>query len=725
MHLSPLLLSSLPPECVAKVNQLKALMPDCANKPRGVHRDEHFQRIALRLGTDADGKPLLSGERLRKWFAAFVQHGEKGLIDHRLCRGRCMDAECSQMQRQAAIPPALADEFFRRLMANKVVTANILKTMAKKQVHRDLMNDLRNGLALPGVGDWRAIWAGEHPHRATPARCPYTPEHPPRGLSYQSFAALRIPATALVAGQRSIAEARTILPEVRMNWATMRPQEFFIMDDVRLDWHIIGTFDGVPQRAELWALMIMDAATRTIRWAQVHPKWRRRDGSRTGISRREAQHCIAHCLLAHGLPKHWTTTMIVENATAAITPEFEDTLTRVSDGRILVKRTGLHDGRVLVGGFKEATGGNPHGMKAALESFWGKLHLSLGAVPGQIGADYRKMPGDTPRRLQWADAVLKKLGPIADDADLAKIIGLYDLPLAKQAILTALHELENRNDHNLTGFRRKLQWRWTESAEGWMDSDGPEAVVLLSQPHGHQIMDSILHNPACTREIMESPRDRWARLRKAEDYELFSDDAALYMWQDVVRGKNYRGDGRLVVNWMGEELTFGGIRHGLRAGDEWELRFDGDDPGRAIVCSRGLYMGTMDFIRRADPGDRAALERQLGDYTSGLSGAVAEVRRIAQPREQLLQQIAEVRERETLMQGLCSAAESVLQDGPIVKAAALAIGGSEAEAAALAREQQPEVSDEQKAASLAAARARREAIERAAEAAKALISPFD
>ena len=82
---------------------------------------------------------------------------------------------------------------------------------------------------------------------------------------------------------------------------------------------------------------------------------------------------VAGILTTYGVPKNYTTTYVVENATAAIREGTALALSELSCQRIQVSRTMMINGTAVWGGYKDKPCGNPKG-KAALESTFNLLH---------------------------------------------------------------------------------------------------------------------------------------------------------------------------------------------------------------------------------------------------------------------------------------------------------------------------------------------------------------
>lgn len=633
----------LPLPCRDKLTLMKKLVKLCAGLKHGNKRAA-FDEIAASAGIGSDGKPVLDGETLRKRFYDFAKRGEIALIDHRLCGGKCGQVECNNRDRASLLPQALIDYWMQKGMESRSFEQRPTATQTLRHAWREVINELIAGKALPGVGDWRQVQLKLR--GSVSARCPYTLTTPPAGMSYQNFMAHKPDAKVIAAGQRGLGALMPMLPPVRMDYATLEPQQLIIIDDVDLDVRVWGEFEGVMQEVELWALMIMDVCTRRIVWAQLHPRWTRADGTKTGISRRDVQHCFAHYLLSFGLPVNYKTTAIIENASATITKDVEELFSRVTDGRLEFKRSGVFDGSVLLGGFAQR-GGNPRG-KAALESYFKRFHIAFGGVPGQTGANYLVEPGDRMRRSAFVTKVLNKLGNVATDGELMILTDVESVLSVRGRILEALSVIENNPDHELLGFEKRPQWRLMEGSE-WRGFDDPLLDEIRSSI-GTPGLNAFLAKPGIVETPMETPVQKWDRLRKDADFTRLHPDVVTDLMLDVARVE-YEGTGFArakvgVLSW-----DFEGVQHSARAGDVIFLRFDADNPGAGawLQDERGCYLGRMLYTQRHQLGDEEALAAELRMRSRGRMAVINETRAILENRETMLRKINHLREGTALV----------------------------------------------------------------------------
>ena len=112
-----------------------------------------------------------------------------------------------------------------------------------------LLARLRAGEAIPGVGDWRAIWAAEFPGREVPAVCPYRPGVLlPAGWSKANLMRLLPSKWALTAARQGTLAAAALLPSVPRTRAGLLRGQIVEIDDM---WHDVKVraADGAPARS--------------------------------------------------------------------------------------------------------------------------------------------------------------------------------------------------------------------------------------------------------------------------------------------------------------------------------------------------------------------------------------------------------------------------------------------------------------------------------------------
>ena len=616
----------------------------------GVQRGKLAPAYAL-----AGPKIGLSADRTKKLHAAWRQSGEYALVDHRICGG-CGLPGCGHGHHRSALHPSTVQAWAKLAELNGSVQTK--GTRSFERAWEKLITALRNGEEVAGLGHdgelgtWRDLWHRVNATQTLPSACPWSVSCPPPGHGLSNFMRKKPKAAETTAAQRGLGQALHLLPQVRMDWGTVRPLEVIVFDDKRLDIMAHMHIDGQVQFVECWALFAMDACTRRILWAQMHPRYTRPDGKQAGISYRDMQHLVAKLLATYGVPRSYQTTLVVENASAALSHDFDDVLDRATSGQVKVKRSGLWDGRVTVGGFAQM-GGNPRG-KAILESFFGhRLDVAMGWVKGQIGSRYQLKPGDAQARLQYAQRVVRQIGDRATEEELAALVPFESLSSVRAHLLNALGQLENQERHELQGFEQMTFWR-ADEAEEWKPMTHPRMAALLAKPHGLEIVNSMLAEKGCSMTRMETGVERWHRLFSKDDFRALSPESFFDLWMDCDQVK-YDGLGVFPVSigrgGQKRVIEFRSRQHSLRAGELCQVRFDADnlDLGGVLQDAAGRVVGRAFYEGRVSYGDEDHLARQLGFKQAARSELLGGVRKRHDDRDSLAAQIDEIEGQSALI----------------------------------------------------------------------------
>ena len=335
------------------------------------------------------------------------------------------------------MPVELVTEFQRRCTLEGMEEISVVIDWLKK--------DWREGKDLPGISTWQVWWLQNHPGTDLPAQAP---DFPWSDRCLYNYA----PSQAEKAwGNHGKAAARKLLPFVKRDYSKLRPYELFVLDDVRLDILCIDDQTGKPTEAR--AYIMMEAGSRSIVSYTLRPA--------NAMMGKDVDACIARGLQASGMGREYTTHILLERGTVAMTEPAKLLLEKASEDRISIHRTAMNGGRRWLGAPQDQGSGHWMG-KGVIESFMRKLHLMLRTVPGQRGSDYKKQPANLGHSGQDNTPIPRSLA--AEAAKLADIelslnrrvkldLGLLWLSelnnLMREAI--TLHNKKNR-DHNYQGF---------------------------------------------------------------------------------------------------------------------------------------------------------------------------------------------------------------------------------------------------------------------------------
>lgn len=579
----------------------------------------------------------LSPERLRKRYEAWrITKSDQHLVDLRLCGG----SATPQALPQSALPQAVVDLFHaqRQRMADKD---------PNRASWRWIITQLITGESLPGgVGTWQTLWMQLHPHAEVPSSCPWNFHNPPPGWSLSTFT--RLPAPSAIAdalATEGVGAAKALLAKhaaVRIDWTSLRPMELIWFDDHDVDFGVIVA----GQVVRLRLILARDARTRRVLAYGVRPRLKEEDGTRRSITRRDMQHLIAGLLYTFGLPRDYPVKLCVENAAAAIATEFEPILSRVTQGRVTVDRTGLYRQVVRYGGHKEQ-GGSPTG-KAAHESGFRLFDIELAHIRGQFGSNYTVKPGEVEGRLQDANNLLKSI----DSEALINANGdgprlpFCDLMEANQEIHLALKRMDARMWHEMEGFLSIPEFRF---------STGDPVFRPLHPAHFEFLSSDLQADIRAFAEAPESMQNRWlayGRTRRESSAEAWrrlaskipfvglNENALFELFLDLSKPVEYHGMNTLRLEIAGVSHEFRGFDHRLEAGQKITARFNADKPEMIWLQDHaGRCLGMMNRVDRLNYKDAQGRRDAMEFQAVQLAHATQEVRTLQMAHPDALREL--------------------------------------------------------------------------------------
>jgi hypothetical protein len=638
-----------------RIEAMRPIMEQLDAVPRGKTMQAYAAAMA-RTG--------LSLDRTKALHLKWRKLGEYGLIDHRICGG-CGLPGCGNAHHKSALHPNTVEAWARKAEQNGSNQTNGARSFERSWEW--IMAEIEAGREVPGLGhdgtpgDWRDLWLRVRPTDALPRTCPWSVSLPPPGHGLSNFRLKKPAKIETVAATEGLGKALQLLPQVQMDWGTLRPLELLIVDDKRFDFHAWMRLDGVIQIVEVWSLFVMDACTRRILWCELKPKIRRADGTTEGISHRDVQHLVTKVLATYGVPKNYRQRWIVENAAAALPHSFDSILERATGGQSYITRSGLWDGRVTVGGFIQR-GGNPRGKSILESSFGHQLDIALGWIKGQIGGNYSRKPGDAEARLQYAQQLVKKMGPISTDEEMESMgVPVESLPKIRSLLLQAFQTIESRRRHRLQGFDKVQLWRMNEE-DKWRSMTDPMVTKMLARPHGLEMLNLTMQQPGCQLERPETKIERWNRLYDGSEFEALSPAALFDLWLDTGTCK-YAGTGVFTAKTPRGGLTyeFRCRVHPFQAGEIVTLRYDADNlsNGAALADDHGRVQALARYEGRIAFDDEKARERSLGDKMHERAELLKRVDSRHTSSEVLDAQIAEVEGQVNLITANASRAGSL------------------------------------------------------------------
>jgi hypothetical protein len=485
-----------------------------------------------------------------------------------------------------------------------------------------------SGQPVPGYGSWIEHYAKTYPTHALPKTCPRG--FFPVGWSKRNLYRKAPNKGARVLFQRGLAAAKRHFPSITRDPSGLRPLELIVIDDFNLDCLCVFPGDGrtAPQIAPVAGLLAKCVGTRrNLVWgvgAQVLREEKQPDGSikkvRCGIRRVDVQTLIHALFAKFGLPDY-PVTILCENATAAISDDFETALTSMFEGRVRVERTGLINQRLLTNGFCER-GGKPW-EKGWIESAFNALWNKLGNMPGYKGSNQRL---NSPAGLDEAINYTKLL--------IGQGEGEYNLPPEKIALLRlpfpspeaverafawACAAQDARTDHRYLGFDQVTEFQLTDGEE-------PRPFHELALVPVTQQANVIV------RQRPEAPIERWSRLAATHQFRAIPPAvlALLLLTPKRVTYRNHQ------ITFAHDKTGYtyvdqaGTVLRGVPDGAEFLGYFDAANPEQLHLADmRGAYAGSLVRLGgkrgAVDLRDKDALKAAAAVQATVINRAAAEI----------------------------------------------------------------------------------------------------
>lgn len=320
----------------------------------------------------------------------------------------------------------------------------------------------------------------------------------PVGWSYENLCKLLPGKRTLNIYRKGITQAHDLLPQVLSTRAGSYPLQFVFFDDVWID-RICRHGTEINRAFQLGAL---DFCTGMRLSASIKFRHRRKDGTHVYFEQDDMLLAVAAFLKNDGYNAEKGTTLVVENGTAAISPEVEALLAALSGGKITVDRSGKVGMRQLLRGYGGLVKGNPR-HKAPLESWHNLFHNRL-CIGQADWAGKDRTPPETVAGIMKAEKLhLKNMADLPADRAALSIGHLLTFAELAQESARVTGEINRREDHALEGWQEQgfVSAEWTQDpASGMWGS-----------------MDAIADNPAMLAYVAALPEThrrirRWSPL---------------------------------------------------------------------------------------------------------------------------------------------------------------------------------------------------------------------
>lgn len=582
----------------------------------------------------------------RQYYKDYRTKGLAGLVDHRRCGGCGLDG-CNH-EREVALTKAVVERWQGAAGTND--------KRGLSESWKAIIRQLCAGEVIEDAGTWRDVFAKAYPFRSPPAQCPWSLHRPPPGWSLSTFLTHKLPDAVYALMQKGSFAAWPHLPEVRIDLTTLRPFEWLVVDDHRMDFKVYIDVPGRGvQLCEMWGLFVMDVSTRMIVSFGLKPRIVREDGTTTAFEFRDMQHLMVNVWSTYGVPVDYDQTWIVENAAAAVSTSTENLAEFVFGGRVKIKRTGIQVGDFTISGFPERWG-NYRG-KRWLEVWFAALDIVCGGVKGQMGSDYWSKPGSFDARQAFGNRLCKLLDKCTPDVRAKLALPFEWAGEGHWLVSDAIELLNHRTDHRLEGFEQVRFFAY--DATSTMIPLHPQLAVL----HGaekhleafskvpQEIQELWLANGGTPRCI--SPAEKMAlmmpRMQKPsaealvdllfDEVTTWKGDPLIYRGGDVLDIEIKRGREKVKVR-------FSGALPGLEIGARIIARLDTDrlECGLWVLDEKRRVIGHLLHSGTPTHDDIEGLHKMLGAQIKALKQTSGITERLTNRRRDAKQKIGELEE---------------------------------------------------------------------------------
>lgn len=335
---------------------------------------------------------------------------------------------------------------------------------------RDLKRRWKNKEPIPGYTD-----------------LPDWPKYPP-GWSERNLRRFTPTKTELSAMRFGVKTAAKHLPQIYSTRVGLWPGAFYQFDDV---WHdnYVRIGNQVTRVLELGALDVLSGCRFAF---GAKPRMPKADGNgKQNLTEKEMRLFLAGVLYNEGYNAELGTTLVVENATAAVSKDLESILYDATGGKIKTDRSGISGKQQAVLDLWGGRGGGNPRHKASLESLHNLIHNELASLTAQTGHD-RNEPEMSHGLVRYQEKLIKIAADIPEARrELLKhpIIDYHSQFLPLLADLYK-HAINGRKDHNLQGWHELghiiTEYTTLPDSEQWLmleqlPSDSRQLITNLAR----------------------------------------------------------------------------------------------------------------------------------------------------------------------------------------------------------------------------------------------------
>ena len=501
---------------------------------------------------------------------------------------------------------------------------------ATAPAYRELFRRLAAGETIPGFGDWREIFASEHgglypaPERA----CPYAAGAVvPKGWSARNLAKLKPDEFALVAARKgTMAATMAHLPDIHRTRVGLKCCQVVQIDDM---WYEHKVAFGANRHAQrVVEFSMIDVATGKFFAWLTKPVLEKEDGKKETLKSRWTRYLVAHLLGTVGVPDEGVLIM-GEHGTASADGSLEESLARISGGRVRFGAGGLLSTPLGKGLYQGTPKGNPR-YKGLLEGQHSLIKNELAAVRGHMGggrdAQCEFVYG-MERQDEQLRAIARALRNVRPGIETRMDFPFMDF-LDFKAIVDAMYDHVNgRRTHSLEG--------WDEM--GFMSAEYFDASAAAWVPVENIRRET---SPIVAKALLDAihaghVKVRRARLSPAEAWNLRAGDRTWRLPPGVIATEVLGPqlamtavcseklelkckDDSTLAEYVIPAIVDGGVA--LTRGAGYLVWVNPLDPFTAYVAdAQGKFVGVARVSPKVCYGDQEEIERQLGVRQAALA----------------------------------------------------------------------------------------------------------
>jgi hypothetical protein len=442
-----------------------------------------------RAAREGGGQRGWSVSRMRSKYYAWVAAGRTwtSLVDW------------AKVPRERNMPRQVVESMYKQYCENN--------QRSNKRAWAAMLRDIRGGVDVPGLGDWKALWKLCYPGEGAPSACPIG--WVPPGMTYRNMqryaAASRYELTSTRIGSKA---AREFVPSVFSTRVGLAPGQLYQFDDV---WHDIEiVLPGVNKSLSrpLEFACVDYASTNKIAYG-LKPTIEGDDGKRKQLTEREMKWLVCHILTNVGYHKSGCC-FVIEHGTATIRPFEREWITRMTGGLVTFRTSEIIGEAVHKGMFSGRGKGNFR-AKALVESSHRLLHYESADLPAQTGGNSRV---DRPEQLDgvtgYAEAVVAAWRLLPEDKRRLLWMPALSFWAYRDILSTIYARIYQRTDHACEGWDGN-GWMVEEwSVDGRGDWKPVQSIGLLPEAM-RPLAIAACKSPGHVRSRRMSPVEVWER----------------------------------------------------------------------------------------------------------------------------------------------------------------------------------------------------------------------